>query len=73
MPDDTRDILIAVKAKVDSIHFELTDEQGKVPKLEAKVDSHGDQINFWKGGLALVAFLLLTLGGVFIAHLMGGK
>jgi hypothetical protein len=34
---------------------------------------HAKQIAFWRGSLALVAFLLLTFGTFLVAHVLGGK
>lgn len=46
--------------------------KGMVPELRAKVDEHDSQIAYWKGAVAVVGFLLLVFGGVFVAHVLGG-
>jgi len=45
---------------------------GMVPAVTKRVDAHDRQISYWKGAIAVVAFLVLALGGVLAAHLMGG-
>lgn len=31
------------------------------------------QLNFWRGGLALTAFMFVVFGAVFVQHLLSGK
>jgi hypothetical protein len=74
MTDSERDVLLTrVDTTVNDLKEGLIGEQGRIPKLEAAKDEHAKQINFWRGALALIAFLLLTFGGVLLAHVMGGK
>ena len=80
MVETDRDILIAVRSKVDEMHRELTQAGGKVPKLEAKVEDHATRINSFSGGLRValwviagIGTLLMAFGGVLLAHIMGGK
>ena len=80
MPDSDRDILIAVKTKVDAIHRDMVEPGGRVPKLEATVDEHTSQISSFSGGLRVTVWILGGLGllfvglsGVVLAHILGGK
>lgn len=80
MPESDRDLLIAVKTKVDAIHRDMVEPGGRVPKLEATVDDHSERINTFKGSISAlmwilggVGLLLVTLSGVVMAHILGGK
>jgi hypothetical protein len=72
MTPDDHDLLIRMDAKVSEIHTEMTQPQGRVPRLEVTVKEHSSQINFWRGGIAACALLILALGAVLLAHMMGG-
>jgi len=80
MPESDRDILIELRTKVGEIHRDMTQPEGRVPKLEVTVDEHSSQINSFAGGLkvalwviGLVGTLVLAFGGVLLAHVLGGK
>jgi hypothetical protein len=73
LPDSEHDLLIRIDAKVAEIHADMTQPHGRVPRLEEKVEEHGSQINFWRGGIAVCVLLILALGAAFLAHVMGGK
>lgn len=71
---DKRDeILIRLDQRVADIHRDMTDENGRIPKMERKVDSHGEQINFWRGAIWILAGVLTLFGGVVVAHILGQK
>jgi hypothetical protein len=53
---------------------------GQVPELKAGHDKlataqneQAQQISYWKGAIAVVAFFLLVFGATFVLHLVGGK
>lgn len=81
MPGESdRDILIELRTKVTEIHRDMTQPEGRVPKLEATVDDHAKQINQVSGGLSAakwflagIGALLLALATVLATHLFGGK
>jgi hypothetical protein len=80
MPESDRDLLIAVKTKVDAIHRDMVEPGGRVPKLEATVDDHSERINTFTGSfrtmvwvISGVGILMMAFGGVLLAHIMGGK
>lgn len=79
-PESDRDILIAVRTKVEEIHRDMTQPEGRVPKLEATVVEHSAQINSFTGGLrvsvwviGIIGTLVMAFGGVLLAHILGGK
>ena len=72
MTESDHDLLIRMDAKVTEIHTEMTQPQGRVPRLESVVKEHSSQINFWRGGIAVCAFLILVFGAVLLAHMLGG-
>ncbi len=67
------DVLIRMDQKVTEIHTEMTQPQGRVPRLEIKVENHAKQINFWRGSIAVIAFCLIILATVLAGHVLGGK
>lgn len=74
-PDEEAHVLRTVTrigTKMDAL---ISDDHatGVVPELKLKVDRHDSQISYWKGAIAVVAVLMLALGGVIFAHVMGGK
>jgi len=47
--------------------------KGMVPELQRTVSKHADQIAFWRGAIAILAFLLMFLGTAFAGHIwLGG-
>ena len=80
MPEQTdREMLTEVKTLVGEIHREMTQPEGKVPKLEAKVDDHAKQINTFKGSVSTlvwiiggIGILMMAFGGAFLEHVWGG-
>jgi len=83
MTPEQEDHLITTITKVGTkIDMLISDDgsHGMVPEqkinhaiLENVVVEQGKQISYWKGAIAVVAFLLLTLGGAVLAHVLGGK
>jgi len=73
MADTDRDILIEVKTKVNEIHREMTHSDGRVPKLERRVELHASQINYWKGAVAIVGLLVVVFGSIVVSHVWGIK
>lgn len=80
MAETDRDILIRLDQKVEEIHREMTQPEGKVPKLERRVDEHASKINSASGAvrafvwiLGGIGLLFVTLAGVVFAHILGGK
>lgn len=83
MTPDQEDHLIQTITKVGTkMDLLISDDgaRGLVPEqkvnhaiLENVVVEHGKQLAYWKGGLALAALLFLTLGGVLVVHILGGK
>lgn len=81
MADESdRDILIELRTKVTEIHRDMTQPEGRVPKLEMKVDSHGARLNQYEGSVRTavwivggIGILFVTLAGVVFAHILGGK
>lgn len=80
MPESDRDILIDLRSKVTEIHRDMTQPEGRVPKLEARVEGHAEKINSFTGSfrttvwfIAGIGGLLLALGTVVLAHILGGK
>ncbi len=72
--DTDHDILMRVDLTTTALHDELIgsrDREGRIPKIETKLDAHDSQINFWRGAIAVLAFGLLALGGAVVAHLFG--
>lgn len=54
--------------------------KGRIPDLERDVEEHSAQINTFSGGLhtslwfmAGIGTLLLGLGGIVLAHILGGS
>jgi hypothetical protein len=80
VPESDRDLLIAVKTKVDAIHRDMVEPGGRVPKLEETVDDHSKSINTFAGSFKTIVWVLGGLGllfvglsGVVLAHVLGGK
>jgi hypothetical protein len=78
--ESDRDILIAVKTKVDEIHRDMTQPGGRVPRLEGTVEEHSAQLNQLSGSvgtskwfLAGIGALVLALISVLASHLLGGR
>lgn len=79
MAESDRDILIELRTKVTEIHRDMTQPEGRVPKLETVVDDHTIQISAASGGLKTlmwilggIGLLLVTVAGVVFAHILGG-
>jgi hypothetical protein len=74
-PDQEEELLSTVKKvgwKMDTlVSDDLT--KGSVPVLQSIVGKHSDQINFWRGAIAIVGFLLVVFGAILATHLVGGK
>lgn len=78
--DSDRDILIRLDQKVSEIHRDMTQPEGRVPRLEAKVEVHATQISTASGSLKTllwvisgIGILAMAFGGVLLAHILGGK
>lgn len=69
MPESDRDILIEVRTDVKALVRDMTEPGGRVPKLEASVQEHGDQLAFYRGAIWIVGGLLVLLGGILAEHL----
>lgn len=40
-----------------------------IKKVDGRVDEHDKQINFWRGAIALLAFMIVVFGGILCVHL----
>jgi hypothetical protein len=75
-PKSDRDLLVEVHTTVNRMDTELfggDGRKGKITELEEVQDQHSSQINFWRGGIAVCALLILAVGAFLVAHVMGGK
>lgn len=71
-----------ILAKLDIIHQDVSilktqmlaiggnGQPGTLQRLERKIEKHEEQINKWKGALALMAFLVLAIGATEIWHIL---
>lgn len=80
MAESDRDILIRLDQKVSDIHRDMTQPEGRVPKLESKVEDHAAHLNQLSGSmstskwfLAGIGAILLALATVLATHMLGGK
>lgn len=78
MADSDREILVRIDERTKAVHEELIGgpgRKGRVPQLEEEQAEHTRQIAFWKGAIALVGFLVLAFGALFLGHVLasGGK
>jgi hypothetical protein len=48
-------------------------QDGLVPAAQRDIQKHSDQINFWRGAIAIVGFVLIVFGGILVTHILGGK
>ena len=72
MQESDRDILIRLDERTAKMHDELLGapgREGRIPKVEAKVETHGDQIAFWRGAIWIIGGLLVLLGGALAEHI----
>lgn len=46
---------------------------GLVPEVQAKVQTHDQQINFWRGAIYVIAGILTAVVSALAAHIFGGK
>lgn len=70
-----RDLAVETNTIVKTMRSELLGgdgREGRIPKLETRQDEQASQINFWRGGIAVCAFLILVFGALLLAHMMGG-
>lgn len=49
------------------------DLNGRIPKLEKRADDTDKQVNFWRGALALLAFLFIVGASVGAWHIFSGE
>lgn len=63
---DHGEALASIKTNLELLRKELN---GRIPKLEERTDEHDRQINFWRGAIAVVAFILLLVGGAETWHI----
>ena len=71
-----REILLRVDERTTALHNELIGPDrtsGRIPLLEQAQRKHAEQINFWRGAIAIIAVLLTIFGGAFLSHVMAGK
>lgn len=77
MTNDEHDILREHGELLSSINTDLQllrkELNGKIPKLETKVETHSEQISYWRGAIALLAFLFLIAGAVGAWHIFSGE
>lgn len=78
--DSDRDILIRLDQKVSDIHRDMTQPEGRVPKLELKVDEHAAHLNRLAGSQSMAKWFIggimaavLAVGVALLTHLLGGK
>jgi hypothetical protein len=67
MAESDRDILIELRTKVGEIHRDMTQPEGRVPKLEATVEGHGKQINTFSGGLRTALWFIAGICTLLLA------
>jgi hypothetical protein len=79
MPESDHDLLVRIDERTENMHLQLLGPDGRVPKLEKAQEDiedvqkkHAEQINFWRGGLALCGFVVLAFGAAFLIHIWGG-
>ena len=58
-----------IRDKVTETHAVVIRIERSITALETITDKHTEQIAFWRGGLALVGFILLVFGALFFQHL----
>jgi hypothetical protein len=71
-----REILLRVDERTTALHNELIGpdrRSGRIPKIEETQKKHAEQINFWRGAIAILAALLTILGAAFMNHVWAGK
>ena len=51
--------------------------EGQIPRLRDDHDTLkanvNSQLSYWRGAIAVTAFLVLVFGGILITHIMEGK
>lgn len=72
MADSDHDLLVRIDERTESMHVQLLGPDGRVPNLEKTQKKHAEQINFWRGGLALCGLIVLAFGAAFLVHIWGG-
>ena len=60
--------------KIDAT-LEKQDEAASAHSLldDIRFNKIDGQLNYWKGGLAVLAFLIVVFGAVLVGHILGGK
>lgn len=78
--ESDRDILIRLDQRVSDIHRDMTQPEGRVPKLESKVEDQGAKLNQLFGGMTTakwfiggICLAVLSIGVAFLTHVLGGK
>lgn len=75
------DLLIRIDSTVAEVHREMIQPEGRVPKLQKSFDEHNEeddkrfgaiqsQISYWKGGIAVLCFLIVAVGAVVLDHIL---
>jgi hypothetical protein len=75
-PDQENELIQNVSKIGTKMDMLISDDgsSGRVPEMARTITRHDRQISYWKGAIAVVAFLLLMLGGEVVAHILkGGK
>ena len=72
MTPEQHDILVEIRTKMNAL---ISDDHatGLVPDIRQRVDDHDKQISFWRGGIAVVALLILALAGFLAEHVFSGR
>lgn len=83
MADSDHDILVRLDQRVEDIHRDMTQPEGRVPKLEVRVSGHDKILNTMEGATGMARWIIgivialtvgfLGLAGVVLAHILGGK
>jgi hypothetical protein len=80
-PEQESQLLETVTATNVKMNLLISDDgsHGLVPEqklahaiLESAVVEQGKQISYWKGGIAVVSFIILVFGVVLLTHILGG-
>lgn len=70
------DLLIRIDENVGHLKDEILgsdDREGRLPAAEKSIIQHEKQLNFWRGALALLAFLFILAGSVGAWHIFSGE
>jgi hypothetical protein len=73
--DSDRDLLIEIATVCRSMHDRLfgDGETGEIPRIHKQISNLQGYKNRMVGAVGMVTFLVLALGGVVLAHILGSK